>query len=197
MELVLASRNEGKVREFREIMKDLPVNILSLNDFPNFPEIVEDKMTFEENALKKARAVVSLTKDTAIADDSGLTVDALNGAPGVFSARYAGVGARDVENNLKLLDALKNVPMKDRTAAFKCVIALVTPDGVEEVVTGECRGSIGFEMKGTEGFGYDSLFIPEGFEKTFAEIGTEIKNRISHRFKAIVALKAVLENFTP
>lgn len=194
-ELVLATRNEGKVREFREIMKELPFKILSLRDFPDFPEINEDGSTFEENALKKARALSSFTNDIAIADDSGLSVDALNGSPGVFSARYAGVGATDTENNLKLLDALKEIPLKDRGASFKCAVAVVAPDGFEEVVIGECRGRIGFEMRGEEGFGYDPLFIPDGFDKTFAELGIETKNKISHRYKAIAAIKPVLKNF--
>lgn len=194
-ELVLATRNEGKVREFREIMKELPFKILSLRDFPDFPEINEDGTTFEENALKKARALSSFTNDIAIADDSGLTVDALNGSPGVFSARYAGVGASDTENNLKLLNALKEIPLLDRGASFKCAVAVVAPDGFEEVVTGECRGKIGFEMRGEQGFGYDPLFIPDGFDKTFAELGIETKNKISHRYKAIAAIKPVLKNF--
>lgn len=194
-ELILATRNEGKVREFREIMKDLPVRILSLKELPDFPEIVEDGKSFEENALKKAEVLARFTKDIAIADDSGLAVDILNGAPGIFSVRYAGVGATDLQNNLKLLDTLKEVSMKDRGAAFKCAIAVVAPDGIEEVVTGECRGRIGFEIKGTAGFGYDPLFIPDGFDKTFAEIGIETKNMISHRYKAIMAIKPVVEKF--
>lgn len=194
-ELVLATKNEGKVREFREIMKDLPVKILSLKDFPDFPEIEEDGKSFEENALKKAKVLARFTKDIAIADDSGLAVNVLNGAPGIFSARYAGAGATDLQNNLKLLDALKGVSMKDRVATFKCAIAVVAPDGIEEVVTGECRGRIGFEIKGTAGFGYDPLFIPDGFDETFAEIGIKTKNMISHRYKAIMAVKPVLENF--
>ncbi len=198
IEIVLATKNEGKVREFREIMKDLPVRILSLKDFPDFGEIEEDGRTFEENALKKARALSGFSKDAAIADDSGLAVDVLNGAPGVFSARYAGHGAVDMENNLKLLKELDGVSMERRGAAFKCAIAIVTPSGAEHVVTGECLGRIGFEMRGNEGFGYDPIFIPDGFEKTFAELGMEIKNRISHRFKAIEAMKEVLKKvFAP
>lgn len=192
MELVLATKNDGKVREFREIMKDLPVEIVSLKDFPDFPDIIEDGRTFEENALKKARALAIFTNDVAIADDSGLMVDALDGSPGVFSARYSGEGATDLKNNLKLLNDLKGVHLKDRGAAFKCAIAVVAPDGFEEVVTGECRGTIGFEMRGNEGFGYDPLFTPNGFDKTFAELGMEIKNRISHRFRAITAVNPVL-----
>jgi XTP/dITP diphosphohydrolase len=196
-ELVLATRNEGKVREFKEIMGDLPLKILSLNDFPAFPEIVEDGRTFEENALKKARALAAFSGDIAIADDSGLAVDALGGAPGILSARYAGEGATDLENNLKLLDALEGVPLERRKGAFICAIAVVSPDGKEEVVTGECRGRIGLEMRGSEGFGYDPIFVPDGFDKTFAELGGEIKNRISHRYRAIMALKTILaKNFS-
>lgn len=197
-EIVLATKNEGKVREFREIMKDLPVLIRSLKDFPGFGEINEDGLTFEENALKKARALAGFTKGAAIADDSGLAVDFLKGAPGIFSARYAGPGARDQENNLKLLKELAGVPVEKRGAAFICAIAIVTPDGEEHVVKGECLGRIGSEMRGSEGFGYDPLFIPDGFEKSFAELGLEIKNGISHRFKAIEALKEVLKkSFVP
>lgn len=193
IEIVLATKNEGKVREFSEIMRGLPINLLSLKDFSDFTEIIEDGRTFEENALKKARALAGFSKDVAIADDSGLAVDVLSGAPGVFSARYAGPGSTDQENNLKLLRELEGVPMERRGAAFKCAIAIVTPDGAERVVTGECRGRIGFEIKGSEGFGYDPLFIPDGFEKTFAELGMETKNRISHRFKAIEAMKEVMK----
>ncbi|MBI4739305.1 RdgB/HAM1 family non-canonical purine NTP pyrophosphatase [Candidatus Woesearchaeota archaeon] len=155
--------------------------------------IIEDGRTFEENALKKARALAIFTKDVAVADDSGLAVDALNGSPGVFSARYSGEGATDLKNNLGLLNDLKDTPPNERGAAFKCAIAVVVPDGFEEVVTGECRGSVGFEMRGNEGFGYDPLFIPNGFDKTFAELGMEIKNRTSHRFRAITAVRPVLE----
>ncbi len=193
MELVVATKNEGKVREFRKIMRDLPVEIVSLKHFPDLPDIIEDGRTFEENALKKARALAIFTKDVAIADDSGLVVDALSGSPGVLSARYSGEGATDLKNNLKLLNDLKGVHLKDRGAAFKCAIAVVAPDGFEEVVTGECIGTVGFEMRGNEGFGYDPLFIPNGFDKTFAELGMEIKNRISHRFRAITAIRPVLE----
>ncbi|MEK6726074.1 MAG: XTP/dITP diphosphatase [Deltaproteobacteria bacterium] len=195
MELVVATKNEGKVREFRKIMRDLPVEIVSLKDFPDLPDIIEDGRTFEENALKKARALAIFTKDVAIADDSGLVVDALSGSPGVLSARYSGEGATDLKNNLKLLTDLKEIPAKDRGAAFRCAIALVAPNDFEEVVIGECRGSIGFEIRGNEGFGYDPLFIPDGFDKTFAELGMEIKNRISHRFRAIKAIRPVLEKF--
>ena len=190
---MLATKNEGKVREFCEIMGGLPVKIVSLIEFSDSPEIVEDGRTFEENALKKARALANFTKEIAIADDSGLAVDALDGAPGVLSARYSGEGATDLKNNLKLLDDLKDVPSGRRGAAFKCAIAVVTPNGFEEAVSGDCRGVIGFEMSGREGFGYDPLFIPEGFEMTFAELGKAVKNRISHRFKAIESIKPVLE----
>ena len=193
IEIVLATKNEGKAREFREIMKDLPIKLLSLRDFPAFGEIKEDGRTFEENALKKARPLAGFGKNAAIADDSGLTVDVLNGAPGIFSARYAGPGAVDLENNLKLLKELDGLSLERRGAAFKCAIAIVTPNGTEHVVTGECLGRIGFEMRGSDGFGYDPIFIPDGFEKTFAELGMKIKNRISHRSKAIEGLCEILK----
>lgn len=192
-EIVLATRNEGKLREFKEILKELNVKVLSLKDFRGFPEIEEDGRTFEENALKKARALFEFTKDMAIADDSGLAVDVLNGAPGVLSARYAGPYAGDLDNNRKLLKELEGIPLENRGASFKCAIAIVAPGGVEIVVTGECRGRIGLEIRGSEGFGYDPLFIPDGFDRTFAELGLETKNRISHRFEAIKGMKKVLK----
>ena len=189
--LVLATRNPGKVREIRDLMADLKVSLWTLNDFP-IPEIPEDAPTLEENALKKARTVAKAIGLPALADDSGLEVDALLGAPGVRSARFAGEGAGDADNCRKLLSLMEGVPPSGRTARFWCVLALVLPEGRTEVVEGICEGRIGEAFQGEKGFGYDPLFIPEGETRTFAELGEEVKNRISHRAVALRKIKPLL-----
>lgn len=188
MEIVLATRNKKKIEEIKRITADLPVTILSLDDFPGCPETVEDRDTFEGNATKKAVEVCRFTGKTALADDSGLEVDALNGAPGIYSARYSGSGANDVRNNEKLLAELKNVPSGKRGAQFVCCMALAFPDGTVKTFIGYAKGRIGFEPKGRTGFGYDPVFFPDGFDKTFAEMTGEEKDRLSHRGKALERL---------
>ena len=182
--VILATNNQGKVKELENMLKDFEVKVLSLKDFPELPEVEEDGETFTENALKKAREICVETNYITIADDSGLEVDALNGQPGVYSARFAGEVKDDAANNDKLLRLLKDVPEAKRTARFRCVIALVTPQGNEQVFEGSCEGVIGHALKGAEGFGYDPLFIVPDYHKTFAELGIETKNKISHRGKA-------------
>lgn len=194
-ELVLATRNEEKLKEFKRILADFDFLLLSLNDFPNFPEIEEDGRTFEENALKKAETTAKLTRRIAIADDSGLMVDYLEGEPGVKSARYAGPQASDKDNYWKLLNKLRNVPDPLRTATFCCTIALVTPEGRKEVVHGECRGVITHEPRGNYGFGYDPVFYYPEYGKTFAELKPEEKDKVSHRRKAIEKLLLILPCF--
>lgn len=191
--LILATGNIHKVEEIKDILKDLSIEVLSKNDLGlKDLNVEEDGETLEENAIKKARALGERIKAMVIADDSGLFVDFLNGAPGIHSARYSGNNATDEENNIKLLDRLKEIPMKNRGAVFKAVIALVTEEGNIITVTGECKGTIGFEPKGDGGFGYDPLFIVDGYGKTFSELGEEVKNRISHRAKALEKLKEVI-----
>ncbi|MCF6465401.1 RdgB/HAM1 family non-canonical purine NTP pyrophosphatase [Clostridium sp. Cult2] len=188
--LVLSTGNKHKVEEIKEILKDLPIEVFSKNDlgFNGF-EIEENGETLEENAIKKATSLAGRVQGMVMADDTGLFVEYLNGGPGVHSARYSGIDATYEKNNIKLLNRLDGVPLQKRKALFKTVIALVTEHGNVITVIGECKGYIGFEPKGEEGFGYDPLFIVEGYNKTFAELGEEIKNKISHRARALDKLK--------
>ncbi len=203
MELVVATRNKKKVEEIRRILDGLPVKLLSLDAFPGCPEVEEAESTFEGNAVKKARAVASYTGKAALADDSGLEVDALGGAPGIYSARYAGEGAGDLQNLDKLLKNMENVPDGKRNARFVCVLALAEPDGPngpnEKVSTfrGAVEGAIGRCPAGSNGFGYDPVFYPKGPEGeglTFAEMGPAEKDSMSHRGSAIGALRTYLED---
>lgn len=180
-ELVLASGNKGKLAEFQRLLDGLDVQIHSMKEYPEIGEIVEDGSTFAENALIKARAVCKATGKPAMADDSGLAVDALNGAPGIYSARFAGEQRSDADNNAKVLRLMETVADADRTARFFCVIAIVLPDGREYTVEGTCEGTILHALRGEGGFGYDPLFYVESMNKTFAELTMEEKNRISHR----------------
>lgn len=195
MKIVLASRNEKKLEELKRILKDLEIEILSLKDFPSLQEVIEDGLTFEENALKKARYVSMMTGLPALADDSGLEVEALGGAPGVFSARYAGENATDEENIDKLLSALRNVPFSERKARFVCCIALVYPNGEEYIFKGEIKGFISETPRGHQGFGYDPIFQPEGHNRTFAEMSQQEKDAISHRSKALKKFKDFLMRY--
>ena len=190
MKLVIATGNAGKLEEFRQLLGDPGLELMSLADFPEIDDIEENGATFEENALIKARTVTGLTGLVALADDSGLMVNALGGLPGVKSARFAPTTA---ERNRKLLDMLENVPDGDRTARFVCSLALVRPDGFEWTTTGTCVGIIVREPAGDGGFGYDPLFFYEPFGATFAEIPREQKNTISHRGKALAAFKEAIE----
>ena len=191
-EIIIATRNEGKVTEFRELFKESFKKVLSLNDFENVPEIVEDRDSFRGNALKKAETISKMFNRTALADDSGLVVDSLGGEPGIYSARYAGEDADDEENIIKLLKNMEG--KKDRKAKFVCALAIVFPDGNSEVFEGECHGEI-TEMKiGTNGFGYDPVFYLSQYKKTMAEISPEIKNSISHRSESAKQLIDYLKN---
>lgn len=193
LRILLATRNPGKAREVREVLADLPVQIVTLEGTPGAPHVEEDGETFEANALKKARTLARSWHGMVLADDSGLQVDALRGAPGVKSARYAGVGATDAEHNRKLLRELQGVPQQRRTARFRCVLALVDTDGREWIVEGTCEGSIAQEMRGEAGFGYDPLFLVPELGKTFAQVAPEVKNSLSHRGKALEKLRMVLK----
>lgn len=192
-QLLIATRNPKKKKELQEILSGFDLQLLNLDDIPPLPEVEEDGLTFEENAIKKALVVARQSNMLTLADDSGLVVDALQGAPGVFSARYAGPEANDDRNNQKLLQAMQQVEDHQRSARFVCVIALASPQGKVETVRGSCAGSISRTLHGGEGFGYDPLFIPEGFDKSFAELTPEIKNRISHRGIALNKIKPLLE----
>jgi XTP/dITP diphosphohydrolase len=191
-ELLIATGNAGKVREFAALFSDRELRLYSLKDFPALLPAVEDGSTFAENALKKAAIASRQAGLPAIADDSGLCVAALDGRPGVLSARYAGEGANDETNNLKLLNELSAVPFARRQAAFRCAIAFCTPEGVEAGFEGELKGLILEKPSGNGGFGYDPLFMVPEYGKTLAELPLEVKNRISHRGRAAEALRLYL-----
>ncbi|NDY41707.1 XTP/dITP diphosphatase [Dissulfurirhabdus thermomarina] len=193
--IVLATHNPGKVRELAAILGDLGLRVESLAGHPEVPEVVEDGATFLENALKKARTVASATGCLALADDSGLVVDALGGAPGVHSARYAGEDADDDANNRKLLAELAGVPEAARTARFVCVVAVADPSGAWTSAEGTCEGRIAPAPAGSGGFGYDPVFYVPELGATMAEVPPEVKNRISHRAAALATLKPRLEAF--
>lgn len=192
MRLLLATRNGGKLREVRGLLAGEGVEVLGLGDLPAAPEVVEDGATFLENARKKARALAGATELPVLADDSGLVVDALGGAPGVHSARYAGPDAADSDNNRKLLRELDGVPPERRTAAFVCAMVLLLPDRGEFVAEGRLEGRILAGPRGTGGFGYDPLFWVEAEGCTLAEMELRAKNRLSHRGRALEALRPTL-----
>lgn len=180
-ELILASGNKGKIAEFQRLLDGLNITVHSMKDYPEIGEILEDGTTFAENALKKARTVCQATGKPALADDSGLMVDALDGAPGIYSARFAGEDHNDAANNAKVLELMQEVPDEKRGAQFFCAIALVLPDGREYSVEGYCRGQMLYALQGEGGFGYDPLFYVADLGKTFAQLSMEEKNAISHR----------------
>jgi len=219
MTIVVATRNSDKVKEIESILRGLDVSLVTLDRFKDIPAVVEDGLTVEENALKKARTVRDATEMCALADDTGLEVDALDGAPGVFSSRYAGEGAGYEANNRKLLEALAGVSDNDRTARFRCVMALALTknvgirlfekmknaaanDAVVADVGGRCvdalvaegvlEGRITGVRRGTGGFGYDPVFEVPGVGKTLAEMGAEAKNRMSHRYRALVEIRELV-----
>ncbi|MDO4486740.1 MAG: RdgB/HAM1 family non-canonical purine NTP pyrophosphatase [Bacillota bacterium] len=192
--IVAATQNKHKIKEIEAITGDFGLNIISRGeaDIPDV-EIIEDGNTFEENSYKKAYEIMKLCGKITIADDSGLEVDCLDGAPGVYSARFAGVDGDDEANNRKLIDLLKDIPYEKRTARFVSVITMVFPDGDSIVARGEVEGHIVLQPQGNNGFGYDPLFVPEGCDKTFGQIEPEIKNSMSHRANALKALRKKLE----
>ena len=194
-ELVVATKNKKKLEELKDLLCDLDIKITSLADYPNHPKIIEDGLTFQENAIKKAATIAMFSKKLTLGEDSGLEVRALNNKPGVYSARYSGDGATDKKNNIKLLKELKKVPFKNRQARYRCSIALADAKGLIGVVHGDCRGVIGAKPKGSSGFGYDPIFVIPKFNKTFAELGLKIKHTMSHRFKAIQKIKESISKY--
>lgn len=186
--IAIATTNKGKLREFKDLLKDLDIEVKSLADFGPIPEAIEDGETFDDNAYKKALHTAKILGIPAIADDSGLVVEALNGEPGVYSARYAGENATDAENLEKLLDRLKGV--KNRKASFQCVLSIAVPTGPALTYEAKCDGVIIDEKRGENGFGYDPVFYFEEYGKTFAEMTMEEKAKVSHRGKALAEVKA-------
>lgn len=192
--IVFATTNAGKIKEIKEILADFDVEVVSMNEMNITTDIEENGTTFEENSLIKARAISKLTGLPALADDSGLEVDYLNGEPGIYSARYLGKNTGyDYKNNY-IIDKLKDAKDEERSARFVCVISLVLPDGREFVKKGVMEGKIGYEIKGENGFGYDPIFYLPQYGKTSAEISAEEKNKISHRGKALREMKEVITN---
>ncbi len=193
MEIVIATRNKKKIEEIKRITKEMRVTLLTLDDFPGCPDVVEDGSTFEENAIKKAINVAKYTGKYALADDSGLEVYALSGAPGVRSSRYAGDKAKDNENIEKLLSEMRSIKREERRARFVCSIVFASPTGDIKTFYGEVEGLIGVEARGKRGFGYDPVFYPLGYDRTFAEMSDEEKDALSHRGIALRKLKKFLE----
>ncbi len=185
LKIVLATKNRKKVEEIKRVLAGQSVTLLTTDDLPGCPDVVEDGDTFEANAVKKGLEIARFADALALADDSGLVVDALNGAPGVYSARYAGPDALDQDNTNKLLRELAGVPKEKRSARFVCVLALVDPQGKVQVFEGTSEGAIGYVMRGHNGFGYDPVFIPAGETRTFAEMGDAEKDARSHRGAAL------------
>jgi XTP/dITP diphosphohydrolase len=191
--IAIASRNEGKLREIAAICSDWPVHWVTVRDHPeDWPDIEETGSTYRENALLKARAVAEFTGEPALADDSGIEVDALGGGPGPRSARYAGVDASEERNLSALLSAIKGVPTSGRTARYRCIAALVLPDGTARSAEGVCEGTLTAKPRGSGGFGYDPIFVPAGWDATMAELPAAEKDRISHRGRAFRAMRALL-----
>ncbi|PCI94356.1 non-canonical purine NTP pyrophosphatase [Candidatus Aerophobetes bacterium] len=193
MKFVIASSNLHKVREMRSMLKEFSnIEFLSLRDFPDYIAPEETGTTFKENAEIKASHAAKHLDCIAIGDDSGLVVPALNGEPGVYSARYAGVQANDQENREKLIGKLKSLPHEKRVGYFECCIAVATKDGIKKSVCGNCEGELLDTPRGSQGFGYDSIFLKHNYRKTFAELESDTKNRISHRRKALDKLETTL-----
>jgi len=189
LKIVFASRNEGKVKEIKNMLEGLSVELISLNNYENIPEIIEDGESFLQNALKKAKLVSGITSEIVLADDSGLQVDILGGEPGIHSARYAGDNATDEQNNKKLLSKLKGISLQNREASFCCVLVLFRPDGRYDYFEGKWRGIIVDEARGDNGFGYDPIFFVPELKKTAAELSSRVKNELSHRGQAFAQLK--------
>lgn len=189
---IAATRNQGKLKEIREILAPLPLKVVSMDEAGAGKEIEENGCTFEENALIKARAIHAVTGGFVMADDSGLEVDWLNGAPGIYSARFGGEGVTDAERNRKLLELMAEVPTEKRAARFVCAIAVMLPDGNYFTVRGTCEGRIHQETAGENGFGYDPLFFLPEYNRTMAQLPSDEKNRISHRARALQKMLEIL-----
>ncbi len=192
-EILVSSNNADKLSEIKEVFKDENLKILSLKECNLNIDVIEDQDTLEGNALKKAKEIFSISKIQTISDDTGLFVEALRGEPGVYSSRYAGDNASYNDNCLELLKNMNGIPEEQRAAYFKCVICFYVRDEKYYMFDGICSGKIINEKRGTKGFGYDSLFIPDGFDKTFAEMDTDKKNEISHRGKALEKLRRFIK----
>lgn len=195
MRLIVATRNRDKLKEIKTLLKDLPLKVISLNNFSSAPEVRENGRTLESNAIKKAVQISRFLKTLAVADDSGLEIEALGNKPGVYSARFSGKGATYKSNNEKVLRLLQDIPLSKRKACFRCVIAVADKGKLIGAAEGKIKGRITQRPLGNTGFGYDPIFIPNGYKKTFAQLGINRKNKISHRSKALVKAKKVIEEY--
>ncbi|NQT75509.1 MAG: RdgB/HAM1 family non-canonical purine NTP pyrophosphatase [Candidatus Omnitrophica bacterium] len=195
MELVVATRNQDKLKEISALLRGLPLEVVSLDNFRNVPEVIENGRTLEANAKKKAVHVSRFLGRFVVADDSGLEIEALGKEPGVHSARFSGKGATYASNNKKVLKLLNAVPRAKRTAVFRCVIAVADRGKMVGLAEGRCRGRIGFRPIGRTGFGYDPIFVPYGYKKTFAQLGLKKKNRISHRSRALIEARKIIKRY--
>ncbi|MDD5197137.1 MAG: RdgB/HAM1 family non-canonical purine NTP pyrophosphatase [Candidatus Omnitrophica bacterium] len=202
MELIVATRNKKKLKEIKAILKGSGFKISSLADYGQVPKIIENGKTFGENAAKKAVKIARFTGKLTLGEDSGLCVDALAGAPGIYSSRFsgkpvcpAGRNKSDSQNNLKLLRLLKGLPLSKRKAHYSCAVALADNKGLFGVVEGRCAGLIGFALKGRHGFGYDPLFVIPKYKKTFAQLGEKIKHRMSHRYRALRKAGKIIKKY--
>lgn len=194
-QLVVATKNEKKLHELKRYLKGVRANVVSLKDFGQTRRIVENGDTFKKNAVKKAMIVSKLVKGLAVADDSGLVVKALGGQPGVRSSRFAGSGKSDRQNNRKLLKLLENVPLKNRQAKFVCAAAICDNGHIVKVIEENCEGRIAFQERGSYGFGYDPLFLIPKYNKTFGQLGLKVKDKMSHRSKALKKVRKFLRSY--
>ena len=194
-ELIIATTNQGKLREIKELLKDFDLKITSLSDYPDAPKVEEDGASFAHNALKKAATIALYARKLTLGEDSGLEVKALGNQPGIYSARFAGNGATDKKNNAKLLRVLRGVPLKKRRARYRCFAALVDGKRVIDVVSGSCAGLIALRGRGKNGFGYDPLFFFPRYKKTFGELDPVIKAKISHRARALGKVRQIFRKY--
>jgi XTP/dITP diphosphohydrolase len=194
-QLVVATRNRKKLAEIKEILKGIDLELLSLDSYQDAPQVLENGKSFQENAVKKAIKLARFTGRLCLGEDSGLCVDALGGAPGIYSARFSGRGKSDLKNNLKLLKLLKGLPLSKRKAHYSCAVALADKNGLVGMVEGSCSGLIAFEPKGSAGFGYDPLFYIPKYKKTFAQLGEKIKHTMSHRYHALKNAEQIIRKY--
>ena len=194
-ELVVATRNKKKLEEIKEILRGTDLKITSLAQYSKVPRIIENGHTFKENAIKKAVKIARFSRKLTMGEDSGLCVDALMGEPGIYSSRFAGKDKSDLKNNLKLLRLLAGLPLGKRRGCYVCAVALADKDGLVGIVEGRCSGIIGFQMRGSSGFGYDPLFIIPRHRETFAQLGPRVKHKISHRYRALKKAKKIIQKY--
>ena len=194
-QLVVATRNKKKLSEIKEILKGIKLGLLSLDNYKDAPRVLENGRSFKENAVKKAVKVARFTGKLCLGEDSGLCVDALGGAPGIYSARFSGNDKSDLKNNLKLLKLLKDLPLAKRRAHYVCAVALADKNGLLGVVEGICPGLIALTPSGSAGFGYDPLFYISKYKKTFAQLGEKIKHKMSHRYYALKKARRIIEKY--